>query len=124
MISAPGLLVGSGMDTELRGFLHAEPGARLRKMAHSGALMLRFRGGDRERSSTRRWQLRDSDGFSALWAVTSFSNDVTRILLKFFWSIFCNFDVLFTEHTKKVTNNNKKLNLVQNLRDGTKKLTE
>ena len=30
VISAPGLLVGSGMDTELRGFLHAEPlaGAR------------------------------------------------------------------------------------------------
>ena len=53
VISAPGLLVRSGMDTELRGFLHAEPGARLRKMAHSGALMLRFRGGDREqRSST------------------------------------------------------------------------
>ena len=25
VISAPGLLVGSGMDTELRGFLHAEP---------------------------------------------------------------------------------------------------
>ena len=36
--SAPGLLVGSGMDTGLRGFLHAEPGAR----AHTGALMLRF----------------------------------------------------------------------------------
>ena len=52
VISAPGFLVGSGMDTELRGFLHAEPAARLRKMAHSGALMLRFRGGDRERSST------------------------------------------------------------------------
>ena len=25
VISAPGLLVGSGMDPELRGFLHAEP---------------------------------------------------------------------------------------------------
>ena len=33
VISAPGLLVGSGMDTRLRGFLHAEPGARLHKMA-------------------------------------------------------------------------------------------
>ena len=48
VISAPGLLVRSGMDTELRGFLHAEPGARLHEMPHSGALMLRFRGGDRE----------------------------------------------------------------------------
>ena len=28
VISAPGFLVGSGMDTELRGFLHAEPGVR------------------------------------------------------------------------------------------------
>ena len=28
VISAPGLLVGSGMDTRLRGFLHAEPGVR------------------------------------------------------------------------------------------------
>ena len=28
VISAPGLLVGSGMDTGLRGFLHAEPGVR------------------------------------------------------------------------------------------------
>ena len=28
VISAPGLLVGSGMDTPLRGFLHAEPGVR------------------------------------------------------------------------------------------------
>ena len=56
----PGLLVGSGMDTQLRGFLHAEPGARLQKMADSGALMLRFRGGDRERSSTRKWQLGDT----------------------------------------------------------------
>ena len=54
VISAPGLLVRSGMDTELRGFLHAEPGARLHTMAHSGALMLRFGGGDRERSPTRR----------------------------------------------------------------------
>ena len=51
VISAPGLLVGSGIDPELRGFLHAEPGAHLRKMAHTGALMLRFRGGDRERST-------------------------------------------------------------------------
>ena len=31
VISAPGLLVGSGMDPELRGFLHAEPGARLHR---------------------------------------------------------------------------------------------
>ena len=55
VISAPGLLVGSGMDPVLRrGFLHAEPRARLHKMARTGALMLRFRGGDRERSSTRR----------------------------------------------------------------------
>ena len=38
---APGFLVGSGMDPELRGFLHAEPGARLQKMAHTGALILR-----------------------------------------------------------------------------------
>ena len=57
----PGFLVGSGMGTRLRGFLYAEPGARRQKMAHTGALILRFRGGDRERSSTRRWQLRDSD---------------------------------------------------------------
>ena len=54
MISAPGFLVGNGMDTPLRGFLHAEPRARLHKMAHAGRLILRFRGGDRERSSTRR----------------------------------------------------------------------
>ena len=52
VISAPGLLVGCGMDPELRGFLHAEPGARLHKMAHTGALMLRFRGSDHERSPT------------------------------------------------------------------------
>ena len=68
---------------ELRGFLRAEPGARLhKKMAHTGALMLRFRGGDRERSSTRRWQLRDSDsrplsprpyeGFIGLSSMTAF----------------------------------------------------
>ena len=54
VISAPGLLVGSGMDTPLRGFLHAEPGARLHKIARSGALILRFRGGNRERSTNRR----------------------------------------------------------------------
>ena len=60
VISAPGLLVGSGMDTRLRGSLHAEPGALLHKMAHSGALMLRFRGGDRERSSTSESPLPDS----------------------------------------------------------------
>ena len=54
VISVPGFLVGSGMDPELRGFLHAEPGARLHNMARTGALMLRFRGGDRERSSARR----------------------------------------------------------------------
>ena len=35
VISAPGFLVGSGMGTPLRGFLHAEPGARLHKMARS-----------------------------------------------------------------------------------------
>ena len=34
VISAPGLLVGSGMDTRLRGFLHAEP---LAGAAHWGA---------------------------------------------------------------------------------------
>ena len=39
------------MDTELRGFLHAEPGARLCKMAHTQSRILRFRGGDRERSN-------------------------------------------------------------------------
>ena len=50
------------VDTELRGFLHAKPRARLHKIAHTGALRLRFKGGDRERSSTRRWQLRDSAG--------------------------------------------------------------
>jgi len=33
VISAPGLLVGSGMDTGLRGFLHAEPGGHLVKMS-------------------------------------------------------------------------------------------
>jgi len=33
VIGAPGLLVGSGMDTELRGFLHAEPGGHLVKMS-------------------------------------------------------------------------------------------
>ena len=33
MISAPGLLVGSGMDTGLRGSLHAEPGGHLVKMS-------------------------------------------------------------------------------------------
>ena len=60
MISAPGLLVGSGMGTRLwaRGFLRAEPRARLRKIAHTGAPILSYRGGDRVQSSTRRWQLR------------------------------------------------------------------
>ena len=68
VISAPGLLVGSGMDPVLRGFLHAEPGARLHKMAHSGALMLRFRGGDRERSSTSESPLPASDKQKTLLA--------------------------------------------------------
>ena len=45
VISAPGFLVGSGMDPELRGFLHAEPGANDAMMAHTGALILRFRRG-------------------------------------------------------------------------------
>ena len=33
VISDPGLLVRSGMGTELRGFLHAEPGGHLVKMS-------------------------------------------------------------------------------------------
>ena len=36
------------MGLGLRGFLHAEPGARLRKMAHTESRILRFKGGERE----------------------------------------------------------------------------
>ena len=53
VISAPPRVTAlSGMDTGLRGFLHAKPGARLHKMAHTESRILRFRG-DRERSPTR-----------------------------------------------------------------------
>ena len=38
VISAPGLLVGSGMDKSLRGFLHAEPGVRDVMLAHRGSV--------------------------------------------------------------------------------------
>ena len=67
VISAPGILVGSGMDPVTSGasFMPNPERAftihKMAHMAHTGALILRFRGGDRERSSTRRWQLRGSD---------------------------------------------------------------
>ena len=73
IISAPGFLVhvvGSGMGTRLRGFLHADRGAHHAMLAHTGARPARIlsieKGSEaaivsRERSSTRRWQFRDSE---------------------------------------------------------------
>ena len=50
VVSDPDFHVGSGMDTELRGSLHGEPGGRLVKMS-ARSEGIEALGCDRERSS-------------------------------------------------------------------------